>query len=242
MARCGCASSSGGGVGVADTPTVDLTLLNGIITGAVKFDPASGNLVKQTANGIRVDCSDILDCVGESQGIAVADSPGIDFTLAGSTVSGDLKSVFAQTAAVSFNHTLTGLNVYQDINEVPDLVIPADGTYLVTVDAVGNATNTQAGPGTVVTTSVAMALFKNNVMVPNSETRLMLNSQGAPVAGETEPAYQLHGSGSASRYVTCVAGDTFQVYGARNSDAGTTSQIVSNSNGRTRISAHRIGV
>jgi len=226
---------------VADTDTVDMTLLNGIISAATKLDPASGNLLKATANGLRVDCSDILACVGESSGVAVADSDGIDFTLSGSTVSGDLKAVFAQTAAVTFAHTLGGVGTYQDINEVPDLVIPADGVYLVTAEAAGNATITQASPGTVVNASVSMALFKNNVIVPNTETRVILNTQGAPVAGETEPALQLHGSGSVSRYVSCVAGDTFQLYGARSSDPGTTSQILSNNLGRSRISAHRIG-
>lgn len=243
MARCGCAGSGSGGsgIGVADTPTVDMTLLNGIISAATKLDPASGNLLVAGVNGLRVDCSDVLDCVGESSGIAVADSVGIDFTLAGSTVSGDVNAVFAQTAAVTFAHTLGGVGTYQDINEVPDLVIPEDGFYEVTATAVGNATITSAGPGTVVNASVSMALYKNNVIVPNTETRLIENTQGAPVPGETEPALQLHSSGTVSRIVSCAAGDTFQIYGARVSDPGTTSQIISNGNGRSRISAHRIG-
>lgn len=239
VARCGCGSSGGSSVGVADTPTVDLTLSNGIITAATKFDPATGNLIKATANGLRVDCSDILDCVGESAGVQVADSPGIDFTLAGSTVSGDLRARAVQSAAVSFAHTLTGVGTYQDINEVPDIVIPTDGIYVVTADAVGNATITQAGAGTQVDASVSMALFKNNVLVPNSETRLILNTQG--ITTTTEPALQLHSSGSVTRFVTCVAGDTFQLYGARNSAAGTTSQIVSGTDGRSRLIAYRIG-
>jgi hypothetical protein len=218
-----------------------MTLLGGIITSAANLDPVTGNLLTVTPNGLRVDCSAVLECVGESAGIAVADSPGIDFTLSGSTVSGDLKSVFVQSAAVSFTHALGFVGVYQDINEVPDLVIPANGVYLVTAEAAGVATITPAGPGTTVGASVSMALFKNNALVPNSETRCILNSQGAPIAGMTMPALQLHGSGSASRYLTCVAGDTFQLYGARNSDAGTTSNIVSGTDGRSRLSAHRIG-
>lgn len=240
MARCGCASAGGGsGVGVADSPTVDLTLLNGIISAAAKLDPAPGNLLTATANGLRVDCSDVLACVGESAGVAVADSPGIDFTLAGSTVSGDLKPVFAQTAAVTFAHTLTGVDTYQDINEVPDLTITVPGTYLVTADAVGNATITEGV--SVVNAAAAFALFKNGVIVPNTETRLILNSQSLPDPGDQEPALQLHASGSVSRYVTCVAGDDFQIYAKRNSVEGTTTQILSNANGRSRISAHRIG-
>ena len=243
MARCGCTGSGSGGssVGVADTPSVDMTLLNGIISAETVLDPATGNLLVAGPNGLRVDCSDVLDCVGDSSGIAVTDSTGIDFTLTGSTVSGDLNAVFAQTAAVTFSHTLGFVGTYQDINEVPDLVIPADGFYEVVAEAAGDATITPAGAGTVVNASVSMALYKNNVIVPNTETRLILNVQGAPSPGETEPALQLHGSGSVSRIVSCAAGDTFQIYGARVSDPGTTSRILSDGFGRSRISAHRIG-
>jgi hypothetical protein len=241
VARCGCGGSGGSGVGVADTPTVDLTLLGSIISGAVKLDPVTGNVLKATADGLRVDCSDILTCVGESAGIAVADSDGIDFTLTGSTVSGDLKSVYAQSSVVSFTHLLVaGAGVFVDINEVPDLVIPADGVYEVTGEAEGNATIIGVGPGSVVNAAVSIALYKNNVIVPNSETRCMFISQGTSTADQ--PALQLHATGSASRLVSCVAGDTFQLYASRNSSAGTTTQIVSNGDGRSRMSARRIGV
>lgn len=239
MARCGCESSGGAGVGVADSDSVDLTLLGGIITADVELDPVAGNLLTLTANGLRVDCDDIIECVGESEGVAVADSPGINFSLAGSTVSGDLVANFVQSAAVSFSHTLSGVGVYEDISEVPDITIAVDGVYEVTAEAAGNATITSAIAGTAVAASVSLALYKNNVLVPNSETRAILNSQGSPTTAE--PALQLHGSGSVTRYVTCVAGDTFQLYGARVSDAGTTSQIVSGTTGRSRLSAHRIG-
>jgi hypothetical protein len=214
-------------------------LLNGIISGATKLDPVGGNLLVATANGLRVDCSSVLECVGESAGIAVEDSAGINFSLVGSTVSGDLRARSVQSAAVSFAHTLTGAGTYQDITEVPDIVAPTDGTYMVTADAVGNATITGAAAGTQVDASVSMALFKNNVLVPNSETRLILNTQGLAVTAE--PGLQLHASGSVTRFVTCVAGDTFQMYGARISASGTTSQIVSGTTGRSRLIAHRIG-
>lgn len=240
MARCGCGGASGGsGVGVADTPTLDLSLLSSVISGEVKIDPTTGNLLTATANGLRIDCGDVLTCVGESGGIAVADSPGIDFTLAGSTVSGDLKSVFVQSSAVSFAHTLTGVGAFQDINEVPDLLIPTDGVYDVMAEASGNATITGAAPGIVVGAGVTFALFKNNVLVANSETRCILNSQGSSSADQ--PALQLHSSGAVRRLLSCVAGDTFQLYASRNSVSGTTSQIVSGSDGRSRLSAHRIG-
>ena len=217
----------------------DLSLISSVISGEVKLDPTTGNLLTVTANGLRIDCGDVLTCVGESGGIAVADSPGIDFTLAGSTVSGDLKSVFVQSSAVSFTHTLGGVGTFQDINEVPDLLIPVDGVYDVMAEAAGNATITPAAPGIVVGAEVSLALFKNNVIVPNSETQCILNSQGSSSADQ--PALQLHGTGAVRRLVTCVAGDTFQLYASRNSVAGTTSQIISASDGRSRLSAHRIG-
>lgn len=151
-----------------------------------------------------------------------------------------LKPTFVQSVAANFVHVLDGAaDVYEQIGELPTVIIPVDGTYLVSFEAHGNATNTAAIPGTVVGTSVAAALYKNGALLGNTETRLITNIQGSSTVDQ--PALQLHATGAATRVATFAAGDTLQVWGSRNADAGTTCQIVSNSTGRTRITAVRLG-
>lgn len=151
-----------------------------------------------------------------------------------------LNPIYAQTAVATFTHTLTGsAGVYEDISELPDLAVPETGLYLVTFAAHGNATNTAASPGTVVGTAVSAALYKNDVLVPNTETTLEINSQGS--SSVDQPALQLHGSGSCSQVLSLVKGDLLEIWAARNSDPGTTTQVLSNSQGRCRITALRLG-
>lgn len=75
---------------VNDTPTIDLTLVAGspdILTGAVKLDPAAGNLITATANGIRLDCATISSVCG-IVATTVLDSTSIDFTITGGQITG----------------------------------------------------------------------------------------------------------------------------------------------------------
>lgn len=160
-----------------------------------------------------------------------------DFDVVGGQL--ELKPQFAQSVPANFTHVLGGApDVYEQIAELPSVIITVEGTYLVTMDAHGNATNTAAAPGTVVGTSVAAAIYKNGALIPNTETRLITNIQGSSTVDQ--PALQLHATGSASRVVTLLVGDTLQVWGSRNADPGTTCQILSNSTGRTRITATRL--
>lgn len=151
-----------------------------------------------------------------------------------------LRTHYAQTPAASFAHVLDGpQNTFEEITELGELDITVPGFYEVTFDAQGNATNTSAAPGAVVATTATAALFRNGALVPNTETMLQLNSQGSSTVDQ--PALQMRGTGSATQVVQLAAGDKLTVWGKRNSDPGTTTEIVSNSNGRTRITAVRIG-
>lgn len=68
---------------VTDTSTIDLTLLGNDISGIVKVDPAAGNLIVVTANGLRLDCAAIATCI-TAQGITtVLDTTSIDSTITG---------------------------------------------------------------------------------------------------------------------------------------------------------------
>lgn len=151
-----------------------------------------------------------------------------------------LKPTYYQTPANNFVRTLSGTaGIYEQVTELPGLVIPTAGIYLIGWSGCGNATNTAASPGNIVSTSCACAVYQNGVLIPDTETRMMLNSQGTSTVDQ--PSLQLHGTGSGQQIIQCAAGDTLTLWAQRNSDPGTTTQILSSSGGRSRITATRIG-
>lgn len=228
MARCGCSNASGS-VGVADSPTLDLSLINGVISGAPILDPATGNLLKAVGAGLRVDCTDIRSCVGTSTPAVFYQSPD---------------------AAASFTHNIvSAANTWEQVSELPSVVVAQSGTYLVDFEAAGNATIPATGSGQAVTgairAEVSISLYRNGVQVPNTETRAILLSQGAPTGTMVIPSLQLHGDAKGSRVITCNAGDVLTLWTKNSSNntavVGIAYQVISNDSGRARIVAARIG-
>jgi hypothetical protein len=151
-----------------------------------------------------------------------------------------LKPVYYQTPATNFDHLLSGANgVYEQITELNGLTIGVAGIYDLNWTGVGNANNTSTAPGNIVNTSCACAVYQNGVLIPNTETRMMLNSQGSSTVDQ--PALQLHASGSGHRVIQCAAGDVLTLWAQRNSVGGTDTHILSSGGGRSRISAVRRG-
>lgn len=248
MARCGC-SNAASSVGVADTDSLDLSLLASVISGNVKIDALPGNLLELIAGqGLRVDCADVAACVGGAAAVTVADSPGIDFTSSGAgtpgdprVISGDLDAVYYQTVAASFSHTIAGAaDVYEKITELPDLVLATAGLYIVTMDVVG--TLTIAGSTAAISGAMAAYLARDGVLVANTETKLSGVIQGTAAAAQ--PALGVATSGSATRAVFSDGTTALSVWAARNVGAGSTAVVNSGGGtvGRTRITAWRIGV
>jgi hypothetical protein len=144
------------------------------------------------------------------------------------------------TGSVTFVHVLDGVNgVYEQITELPGVVAPEDGIWVITGDARGEALITPAAIGTDVEASVSVHLAVNGVLVLGSETMVARLHQDAPAS--VQPELEIQNTGSVTRIVSLSAGDVVTLWGARTSDAGTTSQIVSNNLGRTRITMHRTG-
>jgi len=246
MARCGC-SNAASSVGVADTPTLDLSLLASVISGDVKVDALPGNLLSIVAGGLRVDCDGVAACVGTAADVGVADGPGVDLSTSGAGIPGDpriisadTKSVFYQTSATTFNHTIAAASdVHEKITEIPDLLLPTPGLYIVTMDVVG--TLTIAGSTSAISGAMSAYLARDGVLVPNTETKLSAVIQGTAAAAQ--PALGVAAEGSTTRAVFSDGTTLLSIWAARNVGAGSTAVVNSGGGtvGRSRITAWRIG-
>lgn len=245
MARCGC-SNAASSVGVADTDSLDLSLLASVISGNVRVDALPGNLLGVVAGqGLRVDCAAVAACVGTAADVGVSDSAGIDLSTSGAGIPGDpriitadTKAVYYQTVANTFTRTLAGAaDVYEEVTELPDLILATPGLYIATMDVVGTATN--AGSTAAISTNVSAAMYRDGVLVPGTETKLSSVIQG--LAGTAQPALGVACQGSASRAIFSDGTTALTVWASRNAGAGSTATINSNNTGRTRIIAWRIG-
>lgn len=148
-----------------------------------------------------------------------------------------------QTGLTTFTRAIPGAaNVYSEIitAEVNFLTVVVPGKYVVAWEAQANTTITTAAPGIGVSASASVAIGKNHAVVGGTETLCSTVIQGS--ATTQEPALQTHGTGSGTRVLDLVAGDIISMFMSRNSDPGTTSEIISNSQGRSRITMWRIGL
>jgi hypothetical protein len=150
-----------------------------------------------------------------------------------------LEHYFVQNNPEAFSFVLDGANdVFEKVTDFDDVVVAKDGYYIVTMDARGYAAITPAIVGTLVNAQVAAQLRVNNVAVAGTETQLCTTSQGLP--DTDQPALQTQGTGSCTRTLFLTAGQALSLWGKRNADAGTTCLIMSDDDGRCRITATRI--
>lgn len=253
MSRCGCAGSTACACAVQPAPGSGITITgNGSAQSPYQIgitpDSDPDNLLTNGPNGLLVNCAAVVECVsaGTPAGFTtVTDSPGVNFTLTGTgtagdpyVISADLTAVSVQSAAQSFLHPLDGPElVWEEINELPGLVITVPGTYVVTFTARAQVVIPEVT--TVTNVGVAARLHVNGAPVPATETTLDLLSQGE--ATTIEAPLQTHTSGTTSVVVTLAAGDVLTLAGQWFGTPDTTQSILSNAQGRTRITAHRIG-
>ena len=162
-----------------------------------------------------------------------------DFKVEAGTGRLQLAHHFVQNSPEAFVFVLDGANdVFEKVTDFDDVTIAVDGYYIVTMDARGNATITSATPGTVVAASVSAQLRVDNVAVAGTETLCATASQGSSTVDQ--PALQIHGTGSSTRTLFLTAGQKLSLWGKRNADAGTTTTMLSDDDGRCRITATRI--
>lgn len=144
-----------------------------------------------------------------------------------------------QSPSLNFVRDLGGAaNAYAVVTDVPALVVPISGAYEVTADVHGMAAVQAVAAGSVVEASVFAALAVNGVLQAGTETTVVRNAFGSP--GTAQPAHTVESTGAVTRFFQLTAGDQIQLFAARFSDPGTTSRVVSNVQGRTRLTFKRL--
>lgn len=222
MARCGCSSSNCACV-LEDGANTTVTGDGSAAT------PYQVN-VASTGTFLEIDDSSTIDLALAGDGTA-----GNPYVISASVIP---QVSYETPQAADFTHAVVAAaGVYEKITELADLDIVEAGVYLVHFEA--RTVAVIPGGTAAVNTGNTIALHKNNALVANSETRGSLVSQGA--ATTTEPALQVQGTATGFALVTCAAGDDLSMYVKRTtSTAGTSNSVISDAEGRAKITAVRI--
>lgn len=126
---------------------------------------------------------------------------------------------WVQTGPLAFNHTLAGADrAFEQVSEVPALTIPFPGVWEVSYNA---RAYTQKG------LCVTPALFNNGNLIPGSEALICVDSTNAGTQDTIGQTFT-H---------TFAAGDVVTLHAYRLGRGGSAS-ILSNGDGRTRVTAH----
>jgi hypothetical protein len=150
----------------------------------------------------------------------------------------ELNHISASNVVEAFTFVLNGAqDVFEEVTDFDPVLIPETGWYTVTMDVRGYAAVQEVGPGSVVAATVSAQMRLDNVVIAGTETMLAAVAQGQPTT--TEPAMQNQGTGSCTRELFLTAGQRLEIWAKRNADAGTVTQIISDDDGRCRITAVR---
>lgn len=125
-------------VSVQDSSTIDFsTPATNVVTGSVKVDPANGNLIQVTANGLRIDCASIDDCQTD---LTPVDTNTVNLTTSGvhgHVIQADV--VVSPAVGNTLQNTPAGLYVAPDIPltviDTASVDLTSSGTLSHTVQA-----------------------------------------------------------------------------------------------------------
>ncbi|MET9462427.1 hypothetical protein ABZY05_46770 [Streptomyces canus] len=187
-----------------------------------RLDPAPCNALQQGPAGLLVPETQLQ----AEPGIAMT-APAADSCPAVWQIGVDAS--WAQNATLNFSHALNGADrVYEQITEVPALTIPRAGVWEVDYNARGAVGMPAATAGAMYVTA---ALYKNGAQIVGSEAMVV----GIGGAGNGSQA-----TGGLSFLHSFAAGDVVTLWAYRIGQAGAAS-VVSNVDGRTRLSFHWLG-
>lgn len=138
----------------------------------------------------------------------------------------------------AFGNSLTSADqVWEHVDQIPDLVVVEPGTYRITMTARGTA---GVNAGTAVGTAFVYAgVALNGAVIPGTET-VVAGQQKA--AGAATPAFQVESSGTVTFTKDLHPGDVLRLYGARLSNNSSVTSISSSAIGRSRLVAQRIAL
>lgn len=146
-----------------------------------------------------------------------------------------------QNASVTFTHLLNGVDgTYELITAFPNVVVPLNGLYLVMWDIHGNIILPGPNIGVILNGRTMGALARNGAFVAGTETQICSLNEG--VTTVDFPALGTENTGSGSRVMQLVAGDTLKIMGAQEGNGSNTSEIKSDANGRCRLTIVRLGI
>ncbi|MFI0827289.1 hypothetical protein ACH4Q7_22855 [Streptomyces roseolus] len=150
--------------------------------------------------------------------------------MAGTTAGLDrVDASWAQNGTLAFAHPLDGADrVFEQVTAVPALTIPRAGVWEVDYNARGVV---QVPVGATGAEYVTAAIYKNGALIVGSEAMLAGTNGGGTVSQATGGISFLH---------PFAAGDVVTLWAYRIGPTGTAS-VVSNPDGRTRISCHWLG-
>lgn len=158
-------SASPSGIAVADTSTVDLTLLAGILTAKVLLDPALGNLIAVAAGGLRVDCTDVRTCFTGGQSINIT-SGVIDVCI--STDVDNALTLGTDGCLYIASSATTAVTVAPLDTDTIDMVVTGGPAYIVSANAIIDPV-----AGNLLTSSAAGLLVANPVITLKTQARLL---------------------------------------------------------------------
>lgn len=190
-----------------------------------RLDPAPCNALEETAVGLLVP------------EVLIEVEPGLTVT---PPADGDCPQVWrigvdaawVQTGTLDFLHSLTGATrAWEVVTEVPTLTIPRAGVWEVNYQVRGVALLPAPGVANI-DTGVVAGMYKNGALVPGTEAMVIYQSELALDQGE-----QIQAMGSRQFMHTFAAGDTVRLGAFRLGTSGSAA-VVSNTDGRTSITAH----
>jgi hypothetical protein len=192
---------------------------------AARLDPAACNALGQGAAGLLVP------------EVRINADPGLTITPPADSDCPQawrigVDGAWAQTPPIDFLHSLTGASrAWEVVTELPALTIPRAGVWEITYQVRGVAQLPAPGLANI-DTGVVASLYRNGALVPGTEALVIYHNEASLDQGK-----QIQASACRQGMHQFAAGDTVRLAACRLATSGIAS-VVSNSDGRTSITAH----
>lgn len=165
---------------------------------------------------------------------------GTDFTLDDGRLK--LAPHTYQNAPETFSHPIATTvpdGTYVTITEFDPVVVVVAGLYLVSWNIHGYVALPTPNLGVALNGGIMGGISVNNVFFPGSETMIATVNEGTTT--NNFPALGQEGTGGGSMIIQLAANSALRMMGAQEGNGSNDSRIQSDSRGRCRITAVRLG-